>query len=57
MNYILERLGEASTWRGIFAALTGVGIAISPDQAASFTALGLAVIGVIGVITKDKKQP
>ena len=55
MNYILERLGEASTWRGIFAALTGVGIAISPDQAASFTALGLAVIGVIGVITKDKK--
>ena len=54
MDYILSRLSEASTWRGIFAALTGVGIAISPDQAASFTALGLAIIGVIGVFTKDR---
>ena len=55
MNYILERLGEASTWRGIFAFLTGVGIAISPDQAAAYTAAGLALIGVIGTFTKDKK--
>lgn len=55
MSYLLDRLGEASTWRGIFAALTGVGIAISPDQAAAYTALGLAIIGVIGVLTKDKK--
>ena len=54
MKYIMDRLSEPSSWRGIFAALTGVGIAISPDQAASFTALGLAIIGVIGVFTKDR---
>lgn len=51
----MERLKEPSTWRGIFAALTGIGIAISPDQVAAFTAAGLAVIGVIGALSKDKK--
>ena len=55
MKYLLERLAEASTWRGIFAFLTGVGIAISPDQAAAYTAAGLAVMGVIGTLSKDKK--
>jgi uncharacterized membrane protein len=55
MKYLMERLAEPSTWRGIFAALTGFGIAISPEQAASFTATGLAIIGLIGVLSKDKK--
>ena len=55
MKYIMERLTEPSTWRGIFAFATGVGIAVSPDQIAAYTACGLAVIGVIGTITKDKK--
>ena len=55
MKYIMERLGEPSTWRGIFAFITGIGIAINPEQIAVYTACGLAVIGVIGTLTKDKK--
>jgi len=55
VKYIMDRLAEPSTWRGIFAFLTGVGIFISPDQIAAFTAAGLAVIGVIGALSVDKK--
>jgi len=55
MNYILTRLSEASTWRGVFAALTGLGIAISPENAAAYTAVGLSIVGLIGVLTKDNK--
>lgn len=55
MDWILERLNEASTWRGITALLTAAGIAITPEQAAAITAAGMAVIGLIGVFTKDAK--
>lgn len=56
MKYFINRLSEASTWRGIFAFLTGIGIAISPDQAAAYTAAGLAIIGLIGTFAKDKGE-
>lgn len=55
MNYIMERLKEASTWRGIIAFLTGVGIAISPDLQEAIITFGLAGMGLVGVITADKK--
>ena len=53
-NFILARGKEASTWRGLVALLTAVGVSISPDQADAIVALGLAVIGAIGVFTADK---
>jgi hypothetical protein len=53
--YLLERGKEASTWRGIVALLTAVGITLSPEQVEAIIALGLAVIGAIGVFTIDKK--
>ena len=53
-DFILARGKEASTWRGLVALLTAVGVSISPDQADAVVALGLAVIGVLGVFTKDK---
>jgi hypothetical protein len=55
MNNILERLSEPSTWRGIVALLTAFGIGISPEQMQLIITAGLAVIGVIGAFTKDKK--
>lgn len=56
VNYFTERLAEPSTWRGILAFLTGCGIAFSPEQAAAITAGGLAMIGLVGAFTKDKKE-
>lgn len=52
---ILARGKEASTWRGLVAIATACGVAISPAQADAIVALGLAVIGAIGVFTADKK--
>jgi hypothetical protein len=50
LSYLLDRLSENSTWRGIVLGLTGIGIAISPDQAAKITAIGLGIVGVINIL-------
>jgi hypothetical protein len=55
LQFILERGKEASTWRGLVALVTAVGVTISPELAEAVVALGLAVIGVLGVVTADKK--
>jgi hypothetical protein len=55
LDFILQRGKEASTWRGLVALVTAVGIAVSPELGEAIVALGLAVIGVLGVITKDKE--
>lgn len=53
--YLLERGKEASTWRGLVAIVTAAGITLSPEQGEAIVALGLAVIGIIGVFFADKK--
>lgn len=53
-KYIVSRLAEPSTWRGIIALVTAAGISITPEQAGAVTALGLAVIGVVGAFFPDK---
>lgn len=52
--YLLERLKEPSTWRGLTALLTAVGVALSPEQVNAIVSAGLALMGVLGVFTKDK---
>jgi hypothetical protein len=54
IEHILNRLSEASTWRGIVALLTAGGIALSPEQMAAIVSAGLAMIGLFGVFTSDK---
>lgn len=54
-EFILARGKESSTWRGFVALLTAVGVTLSPEQGEAIVALGLAVIGAIGVFTADKK--
>jgi len=53
-SYLLERLREPSTWRGLTALLTAVGVALSPEQINAVVSAGLALMGVLGVFTKDK---
>ena len=52
-GYILERLQEPSTWRGITLLLTALGIPLAPELVDAVIAAGLAVTGLIGVATKD----
>jgi hypothetical protein len=55
MNYLLDRLKEASTWRGLVLILTSVGIGIHPELVTPIIAVGTGVAGAIGVALKDKK--
>jgi len=54
LNYILERLGEASTWRGFIAFATAGGLAMTPDLTTAIVAAGMSVMGLAGVFFKDK---
>ena len=55
LDFILARGKEASTWRGLVALVTAAGVAVSPELTEAIVALGLAVIGVLGVFTVDTK--
>lgn len=55
-QYILARLAEASTWRGVLAVVTAAGISISPEQMAAITSLGLASIGLVGAFFPDSTK-
>lgn len=54
LAYLIARLGEPSTWRGLFELLTALGISLHPDQVASITTLGLAAIGTVNVFRKER---
>ncbi len=52
MPYILERLKESSTWRGLILIATSFGVAISPDLMATIISAGTGLAGLVGVLTK-----
>ena len=53
-EYLLERMREPSTWRGIIMLLTAIGVPVAPAMADAIISVGLAVAGLIGVATPDK---
>jgi len=56
LKFFLARLKEPSTWRGIVMLLTGFGVAFTPDQANAVVAVGVAIVGLIGVFTADQPK-
>ncbi|WP_168220225.1 hypothetical protein [Azospirillum thermophilum] len=52
MRYILDRLSERSTWLGLIALASALGVAVTPDQAAAITSAGTALAGAVGIFTK-----
>lgn len=55
MEWLISRLRERSTWLGIVALMAGAGLKIEPELADSIMSTGLALVGLISVLTKDKK--
>ena len=55
-DFLLARLHEASTWRGLVALLTAVGVVLTPEQTEAVVAAGLAVIGALGVFLPDAQK-
>ena len=56
MDYIIARLKEASTWRGMVAIATSLGVVLSPDMIEAIVAAGLALIGIIGAFWPDSSS-
>jgi hypothetical protein len=54
-TYILERMSEPSTWRGLTLLLTALGIPLAPGLADAIVAAGLGVAGLIGALAPDKR--
>ena len=54
MTWVLNRLREASTWRGFVWLLTVSGVALRPDQIEAIVMAGMALAGLLGVFLKDE---
>ena len=55
VDYIIARLSESSTWRGLALLVAASGIAVTPDKANAIAAAGMAVAGAINVFRKEQK--
>lgn len=55
MNYILARLKEASTWRGLILIATSLGLGIAPAMQEAIVATGIGVAGLVGAVLPDTK--
>ena len=56
MSYLLARLKEASTWRGIALLLTAFGVQIAPEVQEAVISVGIAVAGAVGVLFPDSTK-
>lgn len=54
MKYILDRLKEPSSWRGLVMITTAFGVTLNPDLVSAIIAVGTGLAGVIGFVFKDK---
>ena len=52
-TYIYSRLKERSTWLGLIALATACGATIETVLAEQIIAAGMAIAGLVGVLTKD----
>lgn len=54
MRWVLDRLQEGNTWRGLIWLLTAAGIAVSPELAEKIAVAGMALAGLLGVVMKEQ---
>jgi hypothetical protein len=55
MDYLVSRLKEKSTYSGLLALLSAVGLAIDPEQFSAIAAAVMALVGVFEVFRREKK--
>ena len=54
--FLIERLKEPSTWRGIILLVTACGVPVAPAMAEQIITIGMAAAGLVGIFTPDKAQ-
>ena len=52
-RFVLARLSEASTIRGLLLLLTAAGVAVRPEVGEAIIGFGLALSGLVGVLFPD----
>jgi hypothetical protein len=52
--FVVGRLREASTWRGIVLMLTAFGAGIEPRHAEAIVAAGVGLAGLLAVLLPDQ---
>ena len=55
-TYLIDRLKEPSTWRGLVMIATACGAVLSPDQREAIVTGGLLIVGLIGAAIADTKR-
>lgn len=55
-DYLVSRLRESSTWRGLVMLATAAGVVLSAAQTEALIALGMAVAGAIAVFLPDSPK-
>lgn len=56
LGWLKARLSEASTYQGLVAILSVLGVSLSPDMLHSILALGVSLIGLIQIIKAETKK-
>ena len=54
--WLLARLREPSTWRGLVWILTVSGVLLTQEQAEAIMLAGMTLAGLLGVFLSDKPQ-
>lgn len=52
IQYFLDRAQEPSTWRGVVLLATAAGVNIAPELMNAIISAGIAIAGLLGVVTK-----
>ena len=55
-TYIIKRLTERSTWLGLIALATACGVQIEGAVVEQVVAAGVALAGLVGILTRDTKD-
>lgn len=55
-RYLLARLREPSTWRGIILLATALGVQLRPEVWDAIVVVGLALAGGVGALAPDQPE-
>lgn len=54
--YLRERMGEASTWRGLILLAAVCGARLTPEQADALVLVGVGAAGLLGAVLPDGRK-
>jgi len=52
--FVLDRLSENSTWRGLILVAVALGVKLDPEMQTQIIAAGLGLVGTINIFRKGK---